>query len=187
MLRSRVSLRLLAATLLVLAVPVALPGTATAAPLHAAPSGSCPGSQAYPPTADATVEASSTAPAAGASIEVSGVHYCGNEDVTITIAGKTAGTAHTDAQGSFDPEVVVPGPSGAKQLCGVGASGLAADADCLTLTVQTAGGQAEPASGGTAFTGADIALIVAVAVLLLAGGVAFSTAGRRRRKSTTSG
>ena len=172
---------------LVALTAVALPDAAAAAPLHTAPSGSCPGSQAYPPTPDATVEASSTAPATGASIEVSGVHYCGDEDVTITIAGKKVGTAHTDAQGSFDPKVVVPGPSGAKQLCGIGASGLAADANCLTLTVQTAGGQAEPASGGTAFTGADVALIVAVAVLLLAGGVAFSTAGRRRRKSNAPG
>ena len=175
-----------AATLLVVAAS-ALAGPVSAAPadaqpVRATPAGHCPGAQAYPPTPNATVEASSTAPAAGASIEASGVHYCGNEDVKITIAGKLVGTAHTDGQGSFDPKVVVPGPSGAKQLCGIGASGLATDADCLTLTVQAAGGQAEPASGGTAFTGADIALIVAVAVLLLAGGVAFSTAGKRRKR-----
>lgn len=128
---------------------------------------------------DATIMSSTTTPFVGEHIEASGIKYCPNESVRLTIGGQFVGTAHTNGVGSFDPQVVVPGPVGDKQLCGVGASGLSLDQDCLTLHVvsptTTSGGP------GLAFTGVEIGAIVAVALALLVGGALFATAGRRRK------
>ena len=161
---------------------VALPAAASAAPLRAAAAEVCPGAPAYPPHPDATILSSTTTPAIGQKIDASGIVYCPNEDVRITIAGAFVGTGHTDSSGSFDPQVVtVPGPAGDKQMCGVGASGLSNDQDCLTLHVGAS--NTTPNGGGLASTGVEIAAIVGVAVILLAGGAFFATAGRRRKPS----
>lgn len=178
--------RLLVAAVLLLAA-FAVPVTAASAqPMLAPAAGNCPKPKPYPPPPNATVRSSATVVRVGEHIEVSGVGYCIDEDVDITIAGQHVGTAHTNNQGSFDPSVVVPGPAGTKQLCGIGASGLKADSDCLTLNAEGTGNESSGApgtssGGGTAFTGVEIALLVALALLLLAGGVAFSTAGRSRK------
>lgn len=152
----------------------------------------CPHSGQYPPTTQATVQTSTTNPTVGQQIKISGVHYCANEDVQVTLAGKTVGTAHTGADGSFDFELTVPGPPGTMRVCGLGASGLPNDADCLNIVVQSAGNQGvgngagNNNGGGTAFTGANIALLCALAALLIAGGVAFSARGRRANSATRS-
>lgn len=152
----------------------------------AAQAGTCPG-QTYPPEPNATVMASTTTPFAGQKIDASGTAYCPDEDVTLTVAGKVVGTAHTDTSGAFAPQVVVvPGPPGDKQLCGIGASGLSNDQDCLTLHV-TAGHGVEAAAagggsgGGLAFTGAQVMGLIALAIALVAGGAFFTAAGRRRK------
>jgi hypothetical protein len=168
-----------AAVFAVLVLPIPAYGT----PVHvAAPAaGACPGSDVnYPVVPGATVQSSTTRPKVGAKIEVSGIKYCPNEDVRITISGKFVGTGHTDDQGSFDPQVVVPGPTGQKPLCGIGASGLPNDADCLTLTVTNGGtsGEHHPAT-----TGVEVASLVAIAAILLVSGAVFVRAGRRRRTS----
>jgi hypothetical protein len=165
-----------------LAAPAA--AFAGSAGLHsAAEAGTCPG-QTYPPEPNATVMASTTTPFAGQKIEASGTVYCPDEDVTLTIAGKFVGTAHTDASGAFDPQVVPSGPPGDKQLCGIGASGLSNDQDCLTLHV-TAGHGVEAAGtgggGGLAFTGAQVTGLIALAVVLVVGGAFFTAAGHRRK------
>ena len=150
--------------------------TVTAAP-------ACPHPKPYPPSPNATVQSSTTHPKVGQKIEASGVHYCPTEDVTITIGGKFVGTGHTNAAGTFDPQVVVPGPPGQKLLCGIGASGLAADRDCLTLFVTAAGTAGGSAGGSTSFTGVEIGALIALAALLLVGGVLFLRAGQRRKQS----
>lgn len=170
---------------LVLVGLAAAPALAGAAPRASAPA-VCPNSGNYPPSIDATVASSTTTPRAGATIEASGSGYCSDEDVTLTIDGAKVGTAHTDGNGSFDPPVVVPGPAGDKQLCGIGASGLAADSDCLTLhvTAATAAAQSTGGSnGGTAFTGTRVLLLLVIALALLGGGAAFVTAGRRKQSA----
>jgi hypothetical protein len=157
------------------------PTTALASGVHAAAAvGACPNPGPYPPsTGHATIQSSTTTPFIGESIKASGINYCANEDVRLTIGGTFVGTAHTDASGSFDPFVTVPGPAGQADLCGVGASGLANDQDCLTLTIREHG----PSGGGVAFTGVQIAELVILAVLLLGGGAAMAYGGRRRRSS----
>jgi hypothetical protein len=174
---------------LVFAGLMAGPVSAGAAATTSAASGNCPGSQ-YPPQ-QATIMASTTTPNINQTIEVSGINYCPNEDVTLTIRGQYVGTAHTDSQGSFDPPVVVPGPAGQAVLEGVGASGLPTDKDSLILTIRgtTPAGGSEttvPGGGGLSHTGVAVAGLIAIAVVLLGGGALLSGAGRRRRAGTHS-
>jgi hypothetical protein len=93
---------------------------------------------------------------------------------------------------------VVPAPTGQRVLAGVGASGLSADRDSLMLTIRAgagveavavgpAGGSGTGAgsaggsgTGGLAFTGTEIALLIALAAALLGGGIGLVYAGRRR-------
>jgi hypothetical protein len=166
---------------------VAAPAVASAASggLHAiAPT--CPAAN-YPPTPNATVMSSTTTPFIGQKLEVSGSAYCPDEDVRLTIGGTFVGTAHTDATGAFDPSAIVPGPVGQKQLCGVGASGLANDRDCLPLTISAGHGtDAVTTGGGLAMTGTQIAGLVVLAVALVAGGAFLAAAGRRRKTDALS-
>ena len=161
---------------------LAAPAIASASSTHAAAPAKevCPHDDPfYPYPIGATIMSSTTTPFIGQHIEASGIKYCHNEDVRLTIAGQFVGTAHTDNNGSFDPQVVVPGPVGDKLLCGVGASGLSEDQDCLTLHVVSPTG---PNSGPPlSFTGVEIGAIVAVALALIVGGVLFATVGRRRK------
>lgn len=163
---------------LTLAVPAA---GASATGLAAALAGACNNSD-YPPQPHATIMASTTTPSVGETIEASGVAYCPNENVRITLAGKYVTTTHTDSTGAFDPPVTVH-RTGKLPLCGIGASGLPNDRDCLTLTVTAnhqQGGAHNP-GGGTSFTGSDIMLIVVAAAVLLGAGAVLLVAGRRRR------
>jgi hypothetical protein len=151
--------------------------------------GSCPNAPAYPPAPDATVEVDTTELHVGDPLEISGIRYCPNENVDLTIDGQHVGTGHTDGDGDFDPQVTTPGPSGTKQLCGVGASGLPKDWDCLTIDVlggtgssaAEAGPPPQGNGGGTAFTGVQIALLGVLALVLVVGGVVVTTVGRNRR------
>jgi hypothetical protein len=156
------------------------PTVANASPRASAPAEVCPTVHVlYPPGPDATIMSSTTTPVIGQKIEASGIKYCPNEDVTLTIAGQFVGTAHTNGDGSFDPQVTVPGPVGDKLLCGVGASGLSLDRDCLTLHVRGTG----PNGNHLGSTGVEVATIIAVALALLGGGALFLGAGRRRKSA----
>lgn len=170
----------------------AFPGAAQGRGVQAgvAASGDCPKPLPYPQPPTATIATSANVVTVGQEIEVSGTGYCPDEDITITISGKVVGTAHSDADGNFDPPVIVPGPASEQELCGTGETGLARNADCLTLTTRDAGAAASNSSGpgagsndggGTAFTGVQVSLLAALALLLIAGGVAFATAGRSRK------
>ncbi len=165
-----------------LALALTAPMAASAAPVRSAvAAGACDPSQAYPPSPNATVQINTTDPFAGETVKVSGIHYCPNEDVDITIAGQHVGTGHTDADGSFDPNVVVPGPTGDKQVCGIGASGLSNDRDCLVINVRAKGATNQPGGGGTALTGVEISLLGLLALVLVVAGVVMTTLGRHRR------
>jgi hypothetical protein len=172
-----------------LAAPLGLSAAVAAPAASTTAAAACPHPRPYPPSPDATVESSTTTPLIGQRIKVSGINYCPTENVDITLRGVHVGSAFTTSSGSFDPEITVTGPAGAARLCGIGASGLATDRDCLVLHVRASNGQGSSSTpvsgsggggGGTAFTGTDLALLIAIAVLLIAGGIAFATAGRGR-------
>jgi hypothetical protein len=183
-----VCLRRVLAPLAVMSLLTLLPGAvsgAVATPAHAgtdhSAAGTCPKPKPYPPAPSATVQVNTTRPIVGETLEISGIAYCPDEDVELTIAGEHVGTAHTDAQGNFDPPVTTPGPPGQKQVCGIGASGLATDRDCLLIEVPDAAGSPPPdEGGGTAFTGVQIALLGLAALVLIVGGVVLTTLTRNR-------
>jgi hypothetical protein len=182
----RILAPLMAASLLML-----LPGafSAAAAPVRTGAHqqvgvATCPNAPGYPTHPKAMVEVSTSIVRVGDSFEASGIDYCPDERVTLTIAGQYVATGHTDGDGDFDPRLDAPGPPGPKRLCGVGASGRRFDRDCLTIQVRAAGGTGAPASGpggGTAFTGVQIALLGLLALVLVVGGVVATTLGRNRR------
>ena len=71
-------------------------------------------------------------------------------------------------------------------MCGIGASGLRHDRDCLFIQVQGSVASSTapppaPGGGGTAFTGVRIALLGFLALVLVVGGVVVTTLGRNRR------
>ena len=166
-------------TLLAVATPFAVPtGAAPKAPARIV-DGSCQ-PRGYPDGQHAMVQVDRNVLYVGDSLEVSGIVYCPNENVNITIAGRSVGTGHTDDQGSFDPRVTAPGPPGTKELCGIGASGKPFDQDCLDIKVRANGGPNNH-GGGTAFTGVQIALLGLLALILVVGGVVVTTLGRNRR------
>jgi hypothetical protein len=185
-----VSLRRCVAPLVAASLLTMFPGVvsgAAAAPVHASTDqvavGTCPKPKPYPPSPSATVQVDTTVPNVGDPLEISGIAYCPDEDVELTIAGEHVGTAHTDAAGNFDPSVTTPGPPGPKQVCGIGASGLATDRDCLLIQVGgagTGGSSSPPSGGGTSFTGVQIALLGLLALVLVVGGVVVTTLGRNR-------
>jgi hypothetical protein len=163
----------------------------------AAPAASCNFTfPPYPPgQGKAQIAVNTTVPNPGETIEVSGQHYIGSESVKIYIGGTLGddcdptsyhggifvGTAHTNAQGAFDPPVVTPNLSGAQLLIGIGASGKPYDFDFLTLHI----GGTSPTGTGTgphtpAMTGVDVALLVVAGGVLLIVGYAFIRGGRRR-------
>jgi hypothetical protein len=183
----RILVPLVAASVLML-LPTAVCG-AGAAPVHAGNQvAGCPHPRPYPPAPDATVEVNTTDPHVGDPLEISGIIYCPDEDVALTIASQHVGAAHTGSAGSFDPQVTTPGPPGPKQVCGIGASGLATDRDCLLIQVQGAGSSEGPPAGqggGTAFTGVQIALLGLLALMLVVGGVVVTTFSRNRRPERT--
>jgi hypothetical protein len=168
--------------MLAFGLALAIPAAAGGAGLHAV-GGAC-NATAYPPSPHAMIMSSTTTPALNETIEASGAAYCPDADVRLTLDGAFVGTTHTDGTGAFDPPVKVT-KTGKLPLCGIGASGLANDRDCLTLTVKslgTGGVQGhKPGGGGTSLTGADILLICVAGAVLLAAGWAFVAAGRRKR------
>lgn len=161
----------------------AVPAAAGAAGVHA-PAGAC-NDTAYPPSQHAMIMASTTTPAVGETIEASGTAYCADEDVRITLDGTFVTTTHTDGTGAFDRAATVT-RTGNLQLCGVGASGLGDDRDCLMLTVRAGGAASNvaaknPGGGGTSFTGVDGLLLYLLGAVLLGAGWAFVAAGRHKR------
>lgn len=164
-----------------LALGFAAPAVAAAPRRAATAADACNPAKPYPPAPQATVQVSTTTPQVGETINVSGIRYCPDEDVVITIAGKVVGTAHTDDHGRLDRTVAVPGPAGDDRVCGLGASGAARDRDCLGVHAQ--GGHTESGAGSQgdpAMTGVEIALLGVAALVLVVGGVVFTTLGRHR-------
>jgi hypothetical protein len=172
---------LTSAVIIAFGLALAVPAAASAAGLRSTV-GAC-NSNAYPPAPHATIMASTTTPSLNETIEASGTAYCPDEDVRITLAGRYITTTHTDSAGDFDPPVKVT-QLGRLQLCGIGASGLPNDRDCLMLTVkqhEQGGGGSHNPGGGTSFTGTDLLLLVLLAAVLLAAGLGLAAAGRRKR------
>lgn len=165
----RRSIRALAALGLLLTSVVAFAPAADARPCdNSYPPGLC-----YP-----TLAVSTTTPCVGETIQISGKKFYDSEPVKLTIAGQSVATAHTVKGGSFgDTPAVTPDAPGPAVVKGVGASGFSDDVATTNITIRTCHG-AE--STGLANTGVKIAGLGAIAIALIAGGVALVRGGRRK-------
>jgi hypothetical protein len=151
-----------------LALVLALAGLVLVGPVAPAQAS---GLQAYPPTICPTISVSTTKPAVGETITVTGQNFDPNKSVTVVMNTKTyvLATARTAADGSFSARAKLPaGVSGSHAISVKGAQ-----SDCPADPVQIliGGTVSSPASGPNggppAFTGVDIlGLLLAAAALV---------------------
>jgi hypothetical protein len=147
---------------------------------------------AYPPTTCATLSVSTTTPVAGATITVTGQNFNPNATIRLELHTTTylLATVTSNSSGSFSTHVTLPsGVTGTHDLIAVGGTA-GMPSGCPSQPVQvlqiqgagtSGGGTGSGSGGGTAFTGVDVLAMIAGAAVLLAAGLLFARAGRRRR------
>ena len=165
--------------LLVLALGLSLVAPATAA-------------EAYPPTTCATLGVSTTHPAVGAKITVTGANFTPNHKVTLELKTKTyfLVSLTTDAGGAFSVQVQLPaGVTGQHHIVAVGGSPNIDGCPSNPVQIINIHGPGSPTATSTtsnggppAFTGVDIAALRAAAAALIAAGVLFARSGKRRSR-----
>jgi hypothetical protein len=167
----------------VLAVGLAVVGPATGAqatPAHAA--------LAYPPTTCSTLAVSTTHPAVGAKITVTGANFVANHQVKLILRTKTyfLVALTTDANGEFSVQVQLPaGVAGHHKIIAIGGSpngnGCPPDPfQIIDIHGPVPASTTSQPGGPTAFTGLDIGALLGAAALLIAAGVLFTRRGRNR-------
>jgi hypothetical protein len=173
-----------ALALAVLALGLALVGPATSAqatPAHAA--------LAYPPTTCSTLSVSTTHPAVGAKITVTGANFVPNHSVKLILRTHTyfLVALTTDANGAFSVQVQLPaGVTGHHKIIAIGGSPNGNGCPPDPFQIIDIHGPGSPTAtssqpgGPTAFTGLDIGALLGAAALLIAAGVLFTRRGRNR-------
>jgi hypothetical protein len=175
-----------------LALAAALAGVALVAPTS--PATAAPTDPAYPPHTCPTLSVSTTHPAVGEQITVTGQRFDANERVTLVLTKPThkLGTATTDADGTFSTTVRMPaGVTGHKTITARGAQSVC-PADPVQILIENrsadnGGPGGSGGSGGTpAMTGMDIGGLLIAAAALIGLGLLLNrrrTGARRRRRS----
>jgi len=137
----------------------------------------------YPPTPQ--VSCRLTAVQAGGTVGVDGFNWLQNSNVALTFRSTPVllGTAPTDSNGTFSTTLTIPSnaTTGSHVIRGDGfdQNGQHAFATCaLAITAGAAPG------GGVAFTGTNVSLGLIILALLVAAGVGFLVASRRKDKAT---
>lgn len=168
-----------------------LPLTIALLLLGAPVSGALASPAAYPVTGSdcASISVSTTVPASGERITVTGVNFNAGGHVRLVLdTGDVLGHPTADANGSFTTKITMPnGVYGFHKLyhrggkTGQPAKGCPADPglDIGSGASIPAGGPGH--HGGTSFTGIDIAVLLAAAALLIAIGVALNRKSRGKR------
>jgi hypothetical protein len=141
---------------------------------------------AYPPKSCPTISVSTTQPVADQQVVVTGSGFAAGESVTLTLhsagsADVQLGTVTADASGHFSMSVTIPpSPSGSWQLTAVGAVAASCTA---SIQLGFAGEHSNvPPPGGPSSTGVDVALILAVALVMIGAGVISLLAARSRSR-----
>lgn len=157
----------------------------------------CSGGAGYPVKAGATLAVSTTTPYRGQIIDVSGANFKAGDNVTLKLDGKAVATVKADSKGSFSTSIKITSKPGKFELTATGAScGVAglllairgsSGVGGVTATQSPGAGGAATGQGGggLAFTGVDVAMLVAVALALIGGGGYLAHAGRRRHARRT--
>lgn len=147
---------------------------------------------AYPATTcTATIAVSTTHPAAGEAITVTGTGFDAGATVRLVLdTGDRLATVRSSAEGNFTTEVTMPNTSGRHVLHARGGTSNQ-PADCpadpfVTLTIQGGSTQSAgaPNGGGTAFTGLNVLGLLAIAAALVGIGVALNRRSRSGKRAT---
>ncbi len=133
----------------------------------------------YPPSTCDNLSVSTTTPLEGASITITGENFAPNASIRLELhsAVSTLATVRSDGNGAFSVRVTLPaGVTGTHQIVPVGGLVAGCPQKSVTITIQANGGTngngtGGGSNGGTAFTGVDIALLLAIAAGLLGIGV----------------
>lgn len=164
----------LAACLMLLGV--LLPGQAVAGP--------------YPPTQCATLAVSTTQPAAGEPITVTGANFTPGQTVTLELHSdpRVVGSAVVQSDGTFSTQVTIPSDLYGQHLLittgGTPSCGVDPYVELQISASQIAGEAIGPNSGGSSglsSTGVQIALLLAIAAFALVVGAGVTRAGKARR------
>jgi hypothetical protein len=157
----------------------------------------CGSGTGYPVKAGATLAVSTTTPYSGQTIDVSGTNFQPGEKVTLKLNGKTVDTVTADGKGSFSTSFKVTSAPGKFELTATGAvcgvaglllairGGSGVGGVTATQSPGSGGAATGQGGGGLAFTGVDVALLLAVALALIGGGGYLAHAGRRRHARRT--
>jgi IPT/TIG domain-containing protein len=160
-----------------LALVLALAGLVLVGPVSPAQaSGIASAIEAYPPTICPTISVSTTKPAVGETITVTGQNFDPSKSVTLVLNSKTyvLATVKTDAAGSFSTKVKMPaGLTGSHVLSVKGAqSGCPADPIQIVIGGAPVTSPATGPNGGPpAFTGVDVLWLLLAAAALIGVGV----------------
>jgi len=140
---------------------------------------------AYPPTICPTLSVSTTKPAVGETIGVTGENFDPDKAVTLILHSKTyvLKTVKTNSSGSFSADVKLPsGLTGNHTLSAKGAqSACPADPIQIVISGAPATSRATAPNGGPAFTGVDILGLLLAAAALIGVGLLLN----RRRGANT--
>lgn len=156
-------------------------------PVHAAAATSC---RHYPP-AKASVTLSSSQVEAGATITVSGSGFLPGSALTVTLepGGDVLATARASSGGTFSVRVTIPADTAAGNydvdVSGRGCNGLAVTAHSSLVVVVIM--PTTTTSKPLPFTGASVALPVAIGAVLVVVGLAAVVIGRRRPRAAGRG
>ncbi|MBW8801510.1 MAG: IPT/TIG domain-containing protein [Streptomyces sp.] len=136
---------------------------------------------AAPYTNQPTVRASTTNPAVGGTLTLSGSGFGANDTLTITLdTGDTLGTTTTDSSGAYSVTVTLPaGVSGDHTI--VVADEATDESASIAITIGS--GSNPSGGGGVSNTGVAVMSIGGVGALLLVGGLSLMLLGKRRRVS----
>ena len=140
---------------------------------------------AYPGSTPAAVSVSTTTPAPGASLAISGSGFEPGETISLVFHSTptSLGSVTADSSGAFSTSVTIPaGASGSHEIVGTGLTSGAVATIALDV-----GGSSSSSSGsgssGLSDTGVAVIGIGAVGVVLLVGGGLLMLAGKRRKVS----
>ncbi len=172
----------------ILALAVAMAGLALAGPAATAVAAPV----AYPPTICPTLSVSTTTPAVGETITVTGINFDPNAHIRIELHTKIYVLANvvSDASGAFStPVTMPPGVTGNHLIFAVGGGFDTAQCPPDPIQIQVGVGptssSAHPGPNPPpAITGFDILALIVGAAALLGVGLALNRGGKRRRAAS---
>jgi len=138
---------------------------------------------------DATLTVNDPTPSCGQTVQVVGTGFLPNTEVTVSIGGKTVGTAMTDADGNFTFPYTLPTPcdAGEQIIRATDGTNTLLVSISVSSTTETTATPTTVATGSLPVTGSSGTTmhLVQAGILMVAGGGILLLATRKRRQTTT--